>query len=82
MNPIINPSTFNLPAIGKIVTKQSAMVKWRNKVVVLFFLILFLNSLEIARVFPMIDRATSPGNIAVIMYVSFFFYILSQTTPT
>ena len=45
-------------------TKQSAMVRWRKRVVVLFFLILFLSSLEMARVFPMIDKATRPGFVS------------------
>ena len=44
-------------------TKQSAKVRWRKRVVVLFFLILFLSSLEMARVLPMIDKATRPGVI-------------------
>ena len=40
---------------------QSAKARCRKRVVVLFFLILFLNSLEMARVLPMMDKATRPG---------------------
>ena len=53
---------FDPPAMGKIVTRQSAMARWRKSEVVLFLLILFLVSFDIARVFPMIDRNTSPAH--------------------
>ena len=48
--------------MGKIVTRQSAMARWRKSVVVLFFLILFLNSVEMASVLPMMEMATRPEN--------------------
>ena len=61
---------LHLPAMGKIVTRQSAMARWRKSVVVLFFLILFLNSLDMASVLPMMESATRPENFWIYWNIS------------
>jgi hypothetical protein len=49
-----------VPAIANTVTMQSAKARLRNKVVVLFFLILCPIREEMERVWPNIDRTTRP----------------------
>jgi hypothetical protein len=54
-----------LPAIGKMVTKQSAMDRLRKRMALLFLLILFLSRVWIARVLPTIDITTRPEMIVI-----------------
>jgi hypothetical protein len=60
MTELSIPILFVLPAIANIVTIQSAKASCRNKVVVLFFLILCLIRVVMERVLPMVERMTRP----------------------
>ena len=67
-----------LPAIGKMVTKQSAMDRLRKRMALLFLLILFLSRVWIARVLPTIDITTRPEMIVLFWFQ--YFWILAEPT--